>query len=304
MLTTSATSSATEGHAGRATSPLRVAILCSSRAPGLRDLLERDPARGRAYEIVCVLTSEPTFEEYAIATRQRVAVASHSIAAFYGGRPRSIGHDLEMRRAYDRSTVDRLRGHAPDLVLFDGYLYIATDILLDAFPRRILNLHFGDLTVRHADGRPVFAGKRSVRDAIVAGEKETASTLHLVNDVPDGGAPIVLSWPHAVSPLATYARQSHADDMLKAYIHAHQEWMIRGSAGRVLMAGLHLIAGRAVDLDRLSEQNPAKVLPWVVDDRGRLSPPEGMHVFERLWAYEHAQEQGLGIRGVRARVSA
>jgi phosphoribosylglycinamide formyltransferase 1 len=277
-------------HAGRGTAPLRVAVLCSSRAPGLRDLLERDPARGRAYEIVCVVTSEATFEEYAVAIRQGTAVASHPIAEFYGGKPRTIGRDLETRCAYDRSTVDRLRDYAPDLVLLDGYVYIATNALLEAFPRRILNLHFGDLTVRHADGRPVFAGKRSVRDAILAGEKETATTLHLVNEVPDGGAPIVLSWPHAVSPLAAYARQSHADDMLKAYIHAHQEWMIHGSAGRVLMAGLHLIAGRAVDLDRLSEQNPAKVLPWVVDDRGRLSPPEGMHLFERLWAYEHATE--------------
>jgi folate-dependent phosphoribosylglycinamide formyltransferase PurN len=298
MLTMASTGPVTTGHDWRSSAPLRVAIVCSSRAPGLPDLLERDPARGRAYQIVCLVTSDRSCDAHDVAIRHGTAVLFHPIAEFYGGRPRSIEKDPATRRAYDRATVERLRHYAPDLVLLDGYLYIATDALLDAFPRRVLNLHFGDLTIRHCDGRPVFPGQRAVRDAIVAGEKETATTLHLVNAVPDGGAPIVRSWPHAVSPLAAYARGAHADGMLKAYIHAHQEWMIRGSAGPVLMTGLHLIAGHAVDLDQLGEANPAKVLPWVVDDRGRVSPPEGMHLFERLWAYEHQEQgSGLGVRG-------
>ena len=43
--------------------PLRAAVLCSRRAPGLVDLLERDRRRGEAYEIACVVTSEATFAE-------------------------------------------------------------------------------------------------------------------------------------------------------------------------------------------------------------------------------------------------
>jgi folate-dependent phosphoribosylglycinamide formyltransferase PurN len=276
--------------------PLRVAVLSSSRAPGLADLFERDPARGRAYEIVCVLTSESSLAEQDLARRCGAAVLYQPIREFYDGKVRSVSGDRVTRMAYDLETLNRLRPYSPDLVLLDGYLYVVTEPLLEAFPRRILNLHFSDLTIRHADGRPVFVGRRSVRDAIVAGEKETAATLHLVNELPDGGAPIVRSWPHPVSPMVACARHGDADDMLKAYVFAHQEWMIRGASGPVLMAGLHLIAGQAVDLDALADQNPAKVLPWVVDDRGRLSPPQGVHLFDRLWAYEHAFAGAAGVR--------
>jgi folate-dependent phosphoribosylglycinamide formyltransferase PurN len=278
------------------TNNFRIAVLCSSRAPGLADLFERDPARGRAYEIVCVLTSEPSLAEQDLARRYRAPVLYHPIAEFYDGKVRSVTSDRATRRAYDRETLGLLRPYSPDLVLLDGYLYVATEPLLEAFPRRMLNLHFSDLTIRQADGRPVFVGRRSVRDALNAGEKETAATLHLVNELPDGGAPIVRSWPHPVSPMVAYARRWHADDMLKAYSYAHQEWMIRAASGPVLMAGLHLIAGGAVDLDALGDENPAKVLPWVVDDRGRLSPPQGVHLFDRLWAYEHAFAGAAGIR--------
>ena len=273
--------------------PLRVAVVCSSRAPGLADLFDRDPARRRAYDIVCVVSSEQSFAEQDLARRRGAAVVYHPIAEFYDGDVRPLERDPDTRRVYDRDTLNILRAHAPDVVLLDGYRYLVTEPLLEAFPRRMLNLHFSDLTIRHADGRPVFVGKRSVRDALLAGEKETAATLHLVNECPDGGAPIVRSWPHPVSPMVAFARQWHAEDMLKAYIYAHQEWMIRAASGPVLMAGLHLISGQAVNLDLVGAENPAKVLPWVVDDRGRLSPPEGMHLYGRLWAYEHM----AGARG-------
>jgi phosphoribosylglycinamide formyltransferase-1 len=280
------------------TNPLRVAVLCSSRAPGLADLLERDPARGRAYDVVTVITSESAFAEQELARRCGAAVVYHPIDRFYGGRVRSIDRVRATRSLYDFESLRLLESCSPDLVLLNGYVYVITNPLLDGFPNRILNLHFSDLTIRHADGRPVFVGKRAVRDAIVAGEKETAATVHLVNELPDGGAPIVRSWPHAVSPVAAFARQWHLEEMLKAYVFAHQEWMIRDAAGPVLKAALHLIAGRAIDLDALGAQNPAKVLPWVVDDRGRLSPPESVHLFERLWAYEHAcAETGSRSRG-------
>lgn len=249
-----------------------------------------------------MVTSDASLPEQDLARDCGAAVLCHPIREFYDGRVRTVTNDRVTRMAYDLETLHRLRPYSPDLVLLDGYLYVATEPLLEAFPRRILNLHFSDLTIRHADGRPVFVGRRSVRDAIIAGEKETAATLHLVNELPDGGAPIVRSWPHPVSPMVAYAKHSHADDMLKAYVFAHQEWLIRGASGPVLMAGLHLIAGQAVDLDALGDQNPATVLPWVVDDRGRLSPPQGVHLFDRLWAYEHAFAGAAGASAGRERL--
>ena len=51
---------------------------------------ERDPARGRAYEIVCVMTSEMTFAEQDIVRRRGIPVLYHPIAEFYGGRAVSV----------------------------------------------------------------------------------------------------------------------------------------------------------------------------------------------------------------------
>ena len=43
--------------------PLKVAVLCSHRAPGLVHLLNHDPRRGSEYEVVCCVTSSDTFAE-------------------------------------------------------------------------------------------------------------------------------------------------------------------------------------------------------------------------------------------------
>jgi folate-dependent phosphoribosylglycinamide formyltransferase PurN len=265
--------------------PLRAAVLCSKRAPGLVDLLEHDRRRGEAYEIVCVVCSEAAFAEERRLAELGVRVLSHPIAGFCAQRGASMFRDFDTRAHYDAATLGCLRRYAPDLILLDGYRYLVTRPLLDAFPARILNLHFSDLTVRTADGRPMYPGPRAVRDAIVDAQTETSATVHLVNDVPDGGAPIVRSWAYPVSPLAARARAWQAADMLKAYAFAHQEWMIRGASALLLAASLALIADGRVDLDALAEADPAASMPWLVDEQGRLAPPASSGMCERLWRY-------------------
>ena len=134
----------------------------------------------------------------------------------------------------------------PDVVVLDGYLYLLTAPMLGAFPNRIINLHFSDLTLRRADGRPAYAGIRAVRDAVFDGRTETRATVHLVDAEPDDGAPILLSWPFAVPPLVEDGRRWRATEMLKAYAFAHQEWMLRAASGPMLRAALELVEiGRA-----------------------------------------------------------
>lgn len=265
--------------------PLRAAVLCSRRAPGLVDLLERDRRRGEAYEIACVVTSETACAEERRLAALGVPVASHPIGGFYAQRGASMFRDFDTRAAYDRATLDAIARYAPDLVVLDGYLYLVTRPLLDAFPARILNLHFSDLTLRTPDGRPRYPGPRAVRDAIFDEQTETSATVHLVNEVPDGGAPVVRSWPYPVSPLASRARAWQAFDVLKAYAFAHQEWMIRGSSGLLLAASLALVADGRVDLDALAAADPAASAPWLVDEQGRLAPPAATRICERLWRY-------------------
>jgi folate-dependent phosphoribosylglycinamide formyltransferase PurN len=268
--------------------PARVAVLCSRRAPGLADLLETDGLRGTLFDIACVITSERTFEAAGRVAAAGATIVPHPIAEFCAARSSSVYHDMVARRAYDRATAGLLEAFAPDLVLLDGYLFVLTRPVLDAFSSRIVNLHFSDLTIRRADGGPSYAGVRAVRDAVADGRSETRATVHLVNHEPDGGPPIVRSWPFPVAPLVGRARRWNAADMIKAYAYAHQEWMIRAASGPLLAAALQLVCGGHVDLRALSRRKPSTVVPWLLDESGRLTPPETRHAWEQRRRYREA----------------
>lgn len=250
--------------------PIRVAVLCSHRAPGLLDLVERFTDR-RSYEIVGVVTSELAFEGQAHVAAHGVPTRAHAIHEFYRRRGANVYRDFTTRAAFDRETVGILARYSPDIVLLDGYLYLATRELLDAFPGRVLNLHFSDLTLRCPDGRPRYPGTRAVADAICDGQVSTRATVHLVDAEPDDGPPVAASWPFPVSPLAAEALRLGARAMFKAYVFAHQEWMIRAASGPLLAAALQLVADGAVDLHALAARDPAAVVPWTVDPNGHIT---------------------------------
>jgi len=230
----------------------RVAVLCSHRAPGLLYLLNRAADRGVAYDIVCVVSSEQTFEEEVRVERRGIPTRAHPIRSFNGSR-----------EAYDAATLKILEPFMPDLILLDGYVYLITEPLLTAYRSRIINLHFSDLTLRTPTGAPKFPGLHAVRDSIVAGCHETRATVHLVDEVPDGGPPIVRSWPFPVSPLIESIRTLNAPDAFKAYVYAHQQWMMRTASGPLINAALRLIATGQVEHG-----------PWMLDQHGFLLAPE------------------------------
>ena len=253
--------------------PLRVAVLCSHRAPGLLYLLNRCPDRGATYEIVCCVTSERTFAEENRVERRGVPTLARPIREFYERRGASLTRDMDVRAEYDAETLESIEPFLPDVLVLDGYLYLVTAPLLRAFPNRIVNLHFSDLTLRRRDGAPIFPGIRAVRDALQAGCHETRTTVHLVNDVPDGGAPLVRSWPFPVSPLVEDLRTQHAPEVFEAYVYAHEQWMMRTASGPLIAAALRLLATSAVDARALSEA-PAIVTPWLLDRHNGLHAPE------------------------------
>ena len=89
-----------------------------------------------------------------------------------------------------------LREHAIDFIVLAGFLPLVPDFLIDAFPRRIVNLHPALL--------PKYGGKgmwgHHVHEAVkAAGEKETGMTVHWVTPVCDGGE-IIAQYRCELSP--------------------------------------------------------------------------------------------------------
>jgi phosphoribosylglycinamide formyltransferase-1 len=64
-----------------------------------------------------------------------------------------------------------------------GWMRVITQVLIDAFPNRVINIHPSLL--------PSFPGMRAVEQALAAGVKITGCTVHLVSLAVDSG-PILI----------------------------------------------------------------------------------------------------------------
>jgi len=209
--------------------PLRVAVLCSRRCPGARDLLAGG-APGAPWELVAALSSDEELADRSLLEAAGVPLYSFPIRAYYRRRGRPLS-DLSVRADYDHEVGRFLAPFRPDLLLFSSYLYVATPALLDRFDGRVINIHGSDLDRRGPDGRPKYLGLRAVRDAILAGERETRATAHWVTEEVDLGPPILRSAAFPVSPLVRAALERSDLASVKAYAFAHQEWMLSEAWG-------------------------------------------------------------------------
>ena len=232
--------------------PLRVALLCSRRAPGLLDLL-RDRNAGSLYQIVCAMTSEQDFAPGHLFESAGIPLLVHPLRELCRERRVSRGN-FEFRREFDAESVRLLAPYRPDVLALSGYLLILTDAALEAFPGRIVNVHGSDLALRGAGGHPRYVGLRSVRDAIFAGEPSTRATAHIVTERLDDGPILARSREFPVSPMVADALAAGAVDWLKAYAFAHQEWMLHRAWGPLLA---EVLANLALSLPREEEPAPA-----------------------------------------------
>lgn len=83
------------------------------------------------------------------------------------------------REAYERQILQRLHREAVDLICLAGYMRIVGETLLEAYPRRILNIHPSLL--------PAFKGRDAIRRAFRYGVKVFGVTVHYVDATIDGG---------------------------------------------------------------------------------------------------------------------
>jgi phosphoribosylglycinamide formyltransferase-1 len=87
------------------------------------------------------------------------------------------------REALDTAIIETVQTHQADWVIMSGWMRRVTDVLITAFPQRVLNIHPSLL--------PSFPGIRAVEQALAAGTKITGCTVHYVELVVDSG-PIIM----------------------------------------------------------------------------------------------------------------
>lgn len=227
--------------------PLRVVVFFSGSASGFRYLATTDDRYGDAYHVVGGFTDDPDCPGVEHLESHGVPVEANDIEAFYAERDADTS-DLDVREEYDERTASLVENFDADLVLLSGYMWILTDPILESYP--VLNVHPADLTIENEDGDRAYVGPDPVYDAIVAGEGETRSSVHFVTADVDAGPVLVRSKPFDVHrPLVDALIEFGAEDQLRGYVAAHQEWMKWEGDGPAIARALRLIAAGRVAVD-------------------------------------------------------
>jgi phosphoribosylglycinamide formyltransferase-1 len=196
---------------------VRLGVLVSGSGSNLQALIQR--VHGRSAIIAGVCSSND--EAFAL---QRARVAGIGSAVF---ALRAHGGERDRR---DRAMADWLAERDVELVVCAGFMGVLGADFLARFPDRVLNLHPSLL--------PAFPGSSAIEDAYSARVAETGVTVHLVDEILDGG-PIVAQARLPVN-------YDETPEGLRARIHAAEH--------RLLPAVVEDVARGALDLDVIARK--------------------------------------------------
>ena len=105
------------------------------------------------------------------------------------GIPTTVIHEPKFRTRLSEDVesklVEELQASGAELIVLAGYMRLVKAPLLEAFPRRIINIHPSLL--------PSFPGLEAWRQALTAGVKITGCTVHFVDSGMDTGEIIAQS---------------------------------------------------------------------------------------------------------------
>lgn len=87
--------------------------------------------------------------------------------------------EYQNRENLDHEIVAVLKAYGADWVVMAGWMRIITQVLLDGYPNRVINIHPSLL--------PSFKGIRAIEQALAAKVKITGCTVHLVSLEVDSG---------------------------------------------------------------------------------------------------------------------
>ena len=155
------------------TSPLVLGVLVSGSGTNLQAVIDA-VARGRLDAKIAVVLSN-------------IASAKGLDRAKAANIPTMVldHKSFANREGFDAAVVEALRAYGVTCVVLAGFMRIITPVLLDAFPKRVVNIHPSLL--------PAFPGVHAQAQAFRYGVRVTGCTVHFVDSGVDTGAIIAQS---------------------------------------------------------------------------------------------------------------
>lgn len=159
------------------TERLRLGCLASGGGSNLQAIIDRCRDGSLPAEISVVISNKP--DSGALQRARRAGIPALCIDH----------RNYPSREDFDRAVVAALLEAGVELIVLAGFMRLISDVFLDAFPGRIMNIHPALL--------PAFPGLHVQRKALEYGARVTGCTVHFVDGGVDTG-PIVIQ---AVVPI-------------------------------------------------------------------------------------------------------
>ena len=189
----------------------RIAVFVSGGGTNLEALLKAQEAGSIPHgEIVLVCASNET--AYAL-TR----AANHGVPGV------AVPKKKLSQAEFEAALNEHLKEHRIDLIVLAGFLSILSESFVNQWPDRIINIHPSLI--------PSFCGKdyyglRVHEAALEKGVKVTGATVHIVNEIPDGGR-ILLQKAVEIQPDDT-------PEVLQRRVMEQAEWILLPQATEML----------------------------------------------------------------------
>ncbi|WP_321370748.1 phosphoribosylglycinamide formyltransferase [uncultured Desulfuromusa sp.] len=149
---------------------LRVAVLASGGGTNLQSIIDQSQEGILDAEICLVLSNNQ--DAGALKRAQQAGIETLCIDH----------RDFKTREQFDQTVVAALKKAGTELVVLAGFMRIISEIFLQAFPQKIINIHPALL--------PAFPGLHVQQKAIEYGAKFSGCTVHFVDAGVDTG-PII-----------------------------------------------------------------------------------------------------------------
>jgi len=151
--------------------PLILAVLVSGNGSNLQAIIEQTEAGYINARIACVISNKKDAPALQKAIKHNIHTVILENSAF------------KNRQEYDANLVNILKEYKVELVILAGFMRIVSEVMVNAFPNSIMNIHPALL--------PSFPGLNAQEQALDYGVRLSGCTVHFVDNGTDTG-PIIL----------------------------------------------------------------------------------------------------------------
>ena len=188
-----------------------IAVLVSGRGTNLQALIDAQGNVLQHGKIKLVISSKP--DVYALQRAEKAGI-DHCVIA---------KRDYITQEEFSTALLKKLQSYQIDMIVLAGYLSILDETIIRAYPDRIINIHPSLI--------PSFCGKgyyglKVHEAALEYGVKVTGATVHLVNEIPDGGK-ILLQKAVDILP-------SDTPEVLQQRVMEEAEWILLPQATEMI----------------------------------------------------------------------